>query len=120
MAPLFQLSPGQFGAINNGIGLEVLDELRHKNTAQTVILQPAQVFQRFRLGDRQALFPADMDHILVEVDPAARSSLLLQQLQELTTTAAHIEHHAAVTEIGQVNLLPLLDQLLRTAENIFK
>ncbi|MEZ5286805.1 MAG: hypothetical protein R2712_18745 [Vicinamibacterales bacterium] len=70
----------------------MLDDLRRHEPAQLSVRTPAQVPEGIAFRHVQAGLPAAHDHLVVEVHASAAHAAFGQQLQELASAAADVEH----------------------------
>jgi len=68
----------------------------------------------------QVVGPADLHHLVIQIEAACRDPRPTQQLEELATPAADVEDVRRAREVRQVALEPGPDDLARAAELILE
>ena len=64
--------------------------------------------------------PADLDHLVVDVESTGADAGSTQEIQEFAAPAAHVQHVARTGEVGDVIGEPLTDVVLGTAEAVLE
>ena len=91
-----------------------------KIPAERIIGKRAEVGKGVFHAHVQSLFPAQKDHVEVEIHAAGPDATLSHQLEELSSAAPDVDDIVPPLEVRDVDSLALLDLLLAPAEPLFK
>ena len=115
-----ELPVAEVDELDDPKGVEVLDDLRGEDAAERIIGKRAEVGKGVVRADVQSLFPAQKDHVEVEIHAAGPDATLSHQLEELSSAAPDVDDIVPPFEVRDVDPLTLLDFLLGPAEPLFK
>ena len=110
------LSKATLQQANEIRGLEVFDNLCRDDAAERSVWRRLQGSQRVGFDDVETTLACDGDHLRVRVDAARGDAAVLQHGEQLTASAAQIEHVRCARKQRDIRTQPLGDRSRRFRE----
>ncbi len=101
-------------------GLQMLDDLNGDDAAEGTIRQGAEISQEVGFRDVEAALAAHLDHLVIDVQASRADAGGPEEVEELASAAAHVEHVSRASEHPDIWFEARADLVLRSAEAVLE